>query len=479
MPEISLTEQLISKVISRFGNKRLAVIHSYLKKEEKLYFWQRIINNEIDIVVGARSAVFAPLNNLGLIIVDEENDSSYKSSQSPRYNARQVAYMRARREKALMVLGSAAPSVETYYFALREKYKMFIMHERYNKNPLPEFHVIDLKESDEFNKKYPLTKSLINKVDENIKKNQQVMLFLNRRGFSNYLVCRNCGYIFKCEKCNISLTYHRIGDKLVCHYCGYKKNYPIKCENCNSKDLHQSGAGTQKIEYILNEIFKDKVISRLDLDVSRKKGKLKEIIADFEKNNINILTGTQIISKGLNFPNVTLVGILFIDDILNLPDFRASENVFDLIVQVSGRAGRDKLLGEVVIQTFVPEHFSIKYATEYRFNEFYKKELQLRKELNYPPFCRLVKITLEGRGLEMVIDTSKAVYSVLKKNISDEAVELLGPVSSPISKVKNKFRYQILVKTKKISNIKEGLNKVKRRYKTVNVIIDVDPVSLL
>ena len=430
-------------------------------------------------MVGARSAIFAPLNMLGLIIVDEENDSSYKSSQTPRYHARQVAFKRAKYEKALLVMGSAAPSVETYYYALKGIFKLFVLHERFNKNPLPEFHVIDLKESEGFTKKYPLTKELIQKVDENLKNNQQVILFLNRRGFSIYVICQDCGYVFSCEKCNISLKYHKTTEQLICHYCGYKKAYPSKCEKCNSTNFLQSGSGTQKIEYILNEIFNDKIISRLDIDVSRKKGQLKEIISNFEKNNINILTGTQIISKGLNFPNVTLVGILFIDDLLNLSDFRASENVFDLIIQVSGRAGRDKLVGQVVIQTYVPEHFSIKHATEYQFKEFYKEELELRKELNYPPFCRLVKITLEGKDLDMVIKTSQDIHTGLTNSINNETVELLGPISSPISKIKNKFRYQILIKTGKLNYIREALEKFNRRYKSVNVIIDVDPISLL
>lgn len=376
-------------------------------------------------------------------------------------------------------MGSATPSVETYYYAMENKFKLFKLMERFNKNPLPKFQVIDLKEIEGFSKKYPITEILINKINHNLSRGQQVLLFLNRRGFSNYIVCQDCGAVFNCEKCNISLTYHKTSDNLICHYCGFKKPYQRKCEKCGSVNLSDKGAGTQKIENILKEVFTDKTISRLDLDVSRKKGKLKEIISDFENNNINILTGTQIISKGLNFPNVTLVGILFIDDILNLPDFRASENVFDLIVQVSGRAGRDKLIGEVLIQSYVPEHFSIKCATSYKFKQFYQEELKLRKQLNYPPFCRLVKITFEDINLKAVIDTSEDVYKIIKKYLIDPQVELLGPISSPLSKIKNKFRYQILIKSKKMSSIKDALQQIKRRYKTVNVIIDVDPISLL
>ncbi|MBU1076101.1 MAG: primosomal protein N', partial [Spirochaetes bacterium] len=365
------------------------------------------------------------------------------------------------------------------YAAIQNKFKLFKLMERYNKNPLPKFQIIDLKNEEGFSKKYPVTETMIRKINDNINKNEQVLLFLNRRGFSNYMVCQECGSVINCEKCNISLTYHKATGEMICHYCGSKKPYYSKCDKCGSENLSDKGAGTQKIEDLLKNIFTDKNIARLDLDVSRKKGKLHEIIRDFENNSINILTGTQIISRGLNFPNVTLVGILYIDDILNLPDFRAAENVFDLIVQVSGRAGRDKLIGEVIIQTFLPDHFSIKHAVQYNFEKFYNEELDLRKALHYPPFYRLVKITFEASDVNAVEETSMKVCELLKKSISDTDVEFLGPISSPVSRIKDKHRYQLLIKCKKISSIREGLCKVNRRYHSVHVIIDVDPVSLL
>jgi len=412
--------------------------------------------------------------------LDEENDYSYKSSQTPRYHARQVAYFRAKNEKALLVLGSATPSVETYYYAITKRFKLYTLFERFNKNPLPKFYIVDLKEDTTFSRKYPFTTFLIKRINENLEKNEQIILFLNRRGFSNFVLCKECGYIFMCEKCNVSLTYHKTGNKLICHYCGATRTLPGKCDKCNSTNLTYTGAGTQKIESILSEIFPDKKITRLDLDVSRKKGKLKEIISDFEKNNINILTGTQIISKGLNFPNVTLVGILYLDDILNLPDFRASENIFNLIVQVSGRAGRDKKVGEVIIQTYLKDHFAIKYATSYQFQKFYLEELNLRKKLNYPPFCRLIKLTIEGKDENKVARFAGKIHKLLSNDIKEKSVEMLGPAPAPISKIKSKFRYQILIKTKKISYVRKSLNSIERRkYHSINVIIDIDPVSLL
>ncbi len=417
---------------------------------------------------------------MGLIILDEENDASYKSNQTPRYNARQVAYMRALKENALLVMGSATPSVETYYQAKKNTFKLFTLEERYNQLPLPKFTIVDLKQSDDFSKKYPFSQILIQRVNENLKKNHQALLFIHRRGFSNYIVCKHCGYIFNCNNCNISLTYHKTSAKLVCHYCGHSEKLPERCPKCNSINLEHYGAGTQKVEDILKQIFQDKRIERLDMDVSRKKGMLEKIINDFAHNKINILTGTQIISKGLNFPSVVLSGILFLDDILNIPDFRSSENVFNLIIQIAGRSGRDKIPGEVIIQTFLPEHYSIKYATTYAFDKFYEEELKLREELHYPPYFRLIKITFEGITLKEVITTANQINEQLRQSLMNtKDIEILGPVSAPLSKIKTKYRYQILIKALSFKNLKNVLMKLERKMGKVQIIIDVDPVSLL
>lgn len=435
----------------------------------------------MDIVVGARSALFAPFNRLGLIILDEENDSSYKSGQTPRYHARQVAYIRAKQEKALLVMGSATPSVETYYQAIRDRFKLFILKERYNKVPMPRFTVIDLKQLPEFSRKYPFSDLLVSKMNEYLKEGHQILLFINRRGFSNYIVCKSCGFIFLCRNCHISLTYHRTSKNLHCHYCGHTEEEPHSCPKCRSINLVHQGAGTQKVEDILRAVFPDKRTERLDMDVSRKKGMLEKIIREFTDHTIHILTGTQIISRGLNFPAVLLSGILYLDDILNIPDFRSAENVFNLIVQVGGRAGRDKLPGEVVIQTYLPDHYAIKHAINYDLEKFYEEELALRKELNYPPFIRLIKITFEGEDQEEVKEVSKKISASLNGQLKDRKneVEILGPVSAPLSRIQGKYRYQVLIKAESFKLIREALQTLPRRENKVNIIIDVDPVSLM
>ncbi len=375
-------------------------------------------------------------------------------------------------------MGTATPSIETFYFAKKGRFKLFTLTERYNKKPLPEFNIIDLKEDISFSKKLPISETLVVALSDVIKKNEQAILFLNRRGFANYIICKDCGYIFKCPYCNISLTYHKTKPKLMCHYCGFTRDVPIKCEKCGSTDLSYGGAGTQKIEKSIQEIFPENLISRLDTDAVRGKGKLSKIIDEFEKGKINILTGTQMLSKGLNFPYVTLVGILFIDDLLNLPDFRAAENVFNLITQVSGRAGRNKLPGKVYIQTFMPDHYAIKFAVNYKFEQFYQYEIKLRKELNYPPFCRLIKITFEGKDETEVQQVSEKSKKILSKDELGKT-QILGPIPAPISRLKGKYRYQILIKTDSIKSIKERLKGLSHIEKKVHIVIDVDPYSLL
>ena len=477
VPEIALTEQVIKKIYKNFSPERVAIIHSNIKKEEKLYYLSKMANNEIDIVLGARSAIFSPLRKLGLIIIDEENDSSYKSSTAPRYNARQIAFIRSKLNNAILIFGTATPSVELYYQAKLNKIKVFYLKERYNKSPLPFFNVIDLRDEYSFSKKYPVSSAIVERIQENLNKKEQVLVFLNRRGFSNYVFCKKCGYTFSCKNCNISLTYHKKNNKLICHYCDHSEELPKKCPKCNSTELSMAGAGTEKVELLLNDIFKDSKVARLDTDITRKKGALQKILKEFETGKIDILTGTQIISRGLNFPFVSLAVILFIDDMLNLPDFRTAENVFNLIVQVSGRAGRDKIPGEVYIQTFLPDHYAIKYATSYKFNMFYEKELKLRKELNYPPFVRLVRIIFSGEDLEKVIKVSEKISTTLKQE--NKNIEILGPAPAPLTKLHKKFRYQLLIKTKKISSLKTLLRSLPHSVNKVLISIDIDPISLL
>ncbi len=478
VPEISLTEQVIKKIYTNFDVNKVAVIHSNIKKEEKLYYLTKMVNNEIDIVLGARSAIFSPLKKLGLIIVDEENDSSYKSSTAPRYNARQIAFIRSKIDNALLIFGTATPSVELYYQAKLKKIKVFYLKERFNGSPLPEFNIIDLRKDTNFSKKYPISSLITEKINETIKKKEQVLMFINRRGFANYVFCKNCGYVITCKNCNISLTYHKKSNNLECHYCGHTEKLPNICPKCNSINLNFAGAGTEKIETLLKDIFSNYVIERLDTDITKKKGRLSEILKNFESGKIDILTGTQIISRGLNFPFVSLAVILFIDDLLNLPDFRTAENVFNLIVQVAGRAGRAEIPGEVYLQTFLPNHYAIKFATNYQFNMFYEKELKLRKSLNYPPFTRLIKITFSGENLENVIKISKKIGNEIKE-ANNNKFEILGPTQAPISKLHKKFRYHILIKINKIFSINKYLHKLPHKVNNVLISIDIDPISLL
>ncbi len=380
-------------------------------------------------------------------------------------------------QKAILLLGTATPSVETYYLASTGKFKMMRLFHRYHKKPMPEFVVVDIKKDNLFTKKYPFTTTLIRNIKEVLDKKEQVILFLNRRGFAHYAFCKRCGYVFKCQHCNITLTYHKKEGKLICHYCGYAEFIPQQCPECGSSLISFSGAGTEKIEELLTNTFQNIKVSRLDRDVSIKKGKSFEIISEFEKGNINILTGTQIITRGFNFPDVTLVGILYIDELLNLPEFKSAENTFTLITQVAGRAGRFEKPGKVIIQTFIPQHYVIKLATEYKIDEFYRTELNIRRRSGYPPFVRLIRILFEGKKEENVKIVSQKYTELLYEK--SENCEILGPSPAPISKIKNKFRYHTIIKTLSPASLKNVLKTFPQKEKGTQIIIDIDPISLM
>ncbi len=477
VPEISLTPQTVRYFTSRFGEK-LAVLHSRLTKAEKVNEWYRILRGEKPIVIGARSAIFAPLERIGAIIVDEEHETSYKSDETPRYNAKSVAYYRTRMHGGILILGSATPSVESYHLAKRGVFTLLELPNRVMNNRLPATKITDLRRSR--NSRF-LSKALVKAIDDRLRKNEQVILFLNRRGFSSYIFCEDCGHVIKCKNCDISMTYHRDIKKLVCHYCGYSIDPPDLCPNCGSEKLSFSGFGTERIESILNDIFPAAAIVRMDTDTVKRRRALSEILNAFAKKKIDILIGTQIVTKGLHFPDVTLVGVLNADIALNFPDFRAAERTFDLITQVAGRAGRGEKVGEVIIQTYNPSHYAIQTAKNHDYTEFFLREVKFRQAMNYPPFTRIIRLVFRGKNQDKLFDVAGACLDILVKARTG-GDDILGPASCPLSKIKKNYRVHVIIKTNSIGNYRNVLvdigNRIKKTY-DVYLEIDIDPISML
>jgi len=485
VPEISLTPQMIERFKGRFGNK-VAVIHSRLSLGERFDQWRLIRDEKVDIVVGARSAVFAPFKKLGLVIIDEEHENTYKSEITPRYHAREIAKERLKGKNAILLYGSATPSVETYFDALNGSIKMLKMNLRANKMMMPAMETIDMRNELENGNRSMFSESLIKELIDNIENKQQAILFLNKRGSASFVLCRACGLVMRCPNCSISLTYHSHDERLICHYCGYTVKNPAKCPKCSSDYIRHFGTGTQKVEESIKKQFPKASVIRMDMDTTTGKNSHEEILKSFVKNNINILIGTQMIAKGHDFPNVTLVGVLAADSLLNTGDFRASERTFQLITQVSGRAGRGKIPGRVIIQTYNTEDFSIVSACNNDYNAFYKKEISIRESLNYPPFTNVAIIIVSGTIDKKVYETACAIKMELSSGtLEKEGVEVLGPARSPLSKIKNKYRWRIVIKCKdtdKILEIFENISsKFDKKNKTDNVTVsmDINPVNML
>ncbi|MFC2140624.1 primosomal protein N', partial [Candidatus Auribacterota bacterium] len=475
VPEISLTPQTIERFQSRFSGE-VAVLHSRLSDGERYYNWKKIKEGRASIAIGPRSAIFSPFENLGVVVVDEEHERSYKQEESPKYNARDIAVVRAKYEKALIILGSATPCLESYHNALQNKYKLIELTKRIDNCLLPTITIVDMKREIKENPKTGLfSQILLANIDKRIKKGEQVILFLNKRGYSRFLLCLDCGEVLKCKYCSLSLTYHKPEHRLRCHTCGFSQRIPLFCPTCKGRNIKFSGYGTQKIELQLSKIFPDARVGRMDADTTSAKGSHQRILDTFKTGKIDILIGTQMIAKGLDFPNVTLVGVISADSTLHIPDFRAGENTFQLLTQVSGRAGRGDLHGEVLIQTFTPDHLAIKAALKSDYKAFFLKELKDRKELRYPPLSRCINITIIGTQDEEVKNLALKFNQMLK-NSSFPLIKL-GPVPAPIHKVKNKFRWQILLKSGRRSPIesmvKEAVSKLKNKEKS-SIIIDVD-----
>ena len=491
VPEISLTPQTIDRFVGRFGDE-VAVLHSRLSQGERFDQWRSIKEGRVKIVVGARSAIFAPFNNLGLIVIDEEHENTYKSSQNPKYSTVEVALRRCELENSMLVMGTATPSIETYFKSIEGEYKLLELKERASKNDLPEVILVDMRDELQQGNKSIFSFKLYNELKNNLENKKQSILFLNRRGFSTFISCRSCGYVAKCSNCDISMTYHKNIHKLRCHYCGKTESPPTVCPECNSKYIKYFGLGTEKVEDLTKELFPDANIVRMDSDTTVLKGSFEDILEDMKNNKIDILIGTQMISKGLDFPNVTLVGIIAADTTLNLPDFRSPEKAFQLITQVAGRSGRGDALGKVILQTYNPDHYSIMYSKKQDYKSFYETEISLRKEFLYPPYINLISILIYGENIYKVKDMSLSIYDIIKNYMKDIYGDklnnyLIGPNPAPIEKIKNNYRWQILIKVedKQMERLKYLVNRVcilneyNLNTEGIKYSIDINPNTIL
>ncbi|MCV9887607.1 primosomal protein N' [Metabacillus halosaccharovorans] len=483
VPEISLTPQMVNRFKGRFGSK-VAVLHSGLSTGEKYDEWRKIQRKEVQLVVGARSAIFAPFENLGMIIIDEEHESSYKQEENPRYHARDVAIYRAEFHQCPVVLGSATPTLETFARAQKDVYKLLTLKERVNKRSMPSVDIIDMREELRSGNRSMFSTALIEKLTDRLEKNEQSVLFLNKRGYSSFVMCRDCGFVIQCPHCDISLTYHRFGQQLKCHYCGHEEHMPNVCPECQSEHIRFFGTGTQRVEEELVKVMPEARIIRMDVDTTGRKGAHEKLLSKFGNKEADILLGTQMIAKGLDFPDVTLVGVLTADTMLHLPDFRATEKTFQLLTQVSGRAGRHELPGEVIIQTYTPENYSIQLASKYDYDAFYEHEMSLRKSHAYPPYYFLALVTVSHPEITKVVSVTDKIVQFLRRNVSNES-KILGPVASPIPRINDRYRYQCMVKYKREKNLHETLRKIIEHFQQemssndLMITIDLSPNTMM
>lgn len=489
VPEISLTPQTVDRFLSRFGENKIAVLHSKLSVGERYDQWKKIERGEAKIVIGARSAIFAPVQNLGLIIIDEEHDESYKSEMSPRYNAKDIATYLGKENEIPVVLGSATPDMKTYYKAINGEIELLEITKRANESELPEVELVDLREELSTGNKTMISESLNNAIKENLKNKKQTILFLNRRGFSTFIMCRDCGYTAKCKNCNITLTYHLKENKLKCHYCGYEEKPTGVCPECNSKNIRHFGAGTQKLEEQIKSLFPEASTIRMDIDTVTKKNSHQDILDRFRNDGVDILIGTQMVVKGHDFPNVTLVGVIAADSSLNIDDYRAHERTFQTLTQVAGRAGRGQDKGRVIVQTYNPDSFCIQYSQKQNYKLFYDTEIHIRKQLRYPPFCDIMLIGISSKSEIDIREVSKEIYQDIKTKIKTEKLQIIlyQPVPAPIDKIKNKYRWRIIIKCKIGEDIINSVNntirsiegKIKNNKNETRIIVDINPTNML
>lgn len=485
VPEISLTSQISRIFIKQFGEK-VAVIHSGLKKSEKIKKWEQILRGEIRIAIGARSAVFAPLPNLKMIIIDEEHDGAYKQNENPKYHARDVARKRMEQKDGLVLLGSATPSLEAYAAAQRGIIGLLSLTERYNKKPLPRVELVDMKDELAKGNKSIFSFTLLHKLRERIERGEQAILFLNRRGYSTFVICRECGYVVSCPHCDVSLTYHSPQQELCCHYCNYRMKVTNRCPECGSRYIRFFGQGTQRVEEEISLHLPDVKVLRMDTDTMTDSQKHRAVLNKFRLGEASILVGTQMLAKGLDFPNVTLVGVIAADQLLNMPDFRSREKTFQLLTQVAGRAGRSSKEGEVVIQTYTPDDRAIIQASTHNYAEFFWEEIAYRKQLNYPPFSHIIRIMVYHSKEEKAAKASFELSASIRKAQNDlgaEDYQILGPAPSVLSKLKNQYRWQISIKGKKPQILREFVYKgVQAFYQSsqssgVSISIEVNPLT--
>lgn len=474
VPEISLTPQMVERFTSRFPSD-IAILHSRLSEGEKYDEYRKIVKEEVHIVIGARSAIFAPLKNIGVIIIDEEHTSTYKQENNPKYHAIDIAIKRSQYHNAQVVLGSATPSLESFSRAIAKKYQLIELKKRANKKELPEVSIVDMNK--EIKKNGHFSSELIENIQKTLDRKEQIILLLNRRGYASFITCSNCGFVSKCPNCDITLTYHKTSDMERCHYCGYATKRKEICPECHERAIKNLGFGTEKIEEELKKIFQTKVI-RMDLDTTSTKGSHEKIIKSFKQGDYDILLGTQMIAKGLDFPNVTLVGVINADTSLMIPNFRSSEYTFQLLSQVSGRSGRANKSGKVIIQTFNKDHYAIQLAQNHNYIQFFNKEMKIRKELNYPPYCYLVAIKVISKDYNTAKEESNFIALKLKENLKNSIV--LGPSIGSTFKINNIYRFGILIKYKKEDNLYIYIEKLLDYYKTngkIKVDVDFNPIS--
>lgn len=484
IPEISLTPQMVERFKGRFG-KDVAIFHSKLSDGEKFDEWMRVKSGKVKVAIGARSAIFLPFKNLGLIVIDEEHEGSYKSDSDPKYVAKEIGELKCIIENCKLVLGSATPSVESYYKCHKGIYELITIDKRADNAKLPKIYLSDMREELINNNKTIFSEILYENINKALENKEQILLFLNRRGYSTFVSCRSCGYVFKCHNCDISLTYHNSYEALSCHYCGAKAPQVKTCPKCKSKYVKYFGIGTEQLEAQVKKAFPKARTLRMDFDTTRQKNSYENIYKSFKNGEADILIGTQMIAKGLDFPNVTLVGIIAADLSLNLPDYRAGERTFQLITQVSGRAGRGKKEGKVVVQTYNPDNLSIKCSVENNYIGFYNEEIKLREILNYPPFAKIMCINLSSTKEELLIKTIQNICNKLKFYLEkNDKIQILGPCPCGISKIKNAYRWQIVIKGNFSEDLAIGIKnfvyeELNNLYNDIRVSIDVNPNNML